>query len=295
MAKIVTDDRHYKNIANAIRESNGETTLYKPSEMEDAVRNLSSLNFKIVGGTTQPDDPSENTIWVNTPNEITNWIFSSEEPENPEPGMVWIHVGSSSSTKINVLQKHLIQVYPQGAKQYVESAWIDREALTYQNGVWQAWHEYYFNYSKQSYIWEKSSMRRTTAGNSQSATPTTSYNSDGSVVISIPAMSSSYLYRGGCYLLKNVDLTYIDTLVLEGTGGILSVMPVSGDAWGNDPAWGGDAVAYNAGAFDEEGRKNLPVKSLSGTYNIAIGLETWSTSEGASFTLKKLYGIRGGL
>lgn len=38
------------------------------------------LNFKVVGGTTQPSNPSENTIWVNTDKEITGWIFSAKNP-----------------------------------------------------------------------------------------------------------------------------------------------------------------------------------------------------------------------
>ena len=38
------------------------------------------LNFKVVGGTTQPSNPSENTIWVNTDKEIAGWIFSAKNP-----------------------------------------------------------------------------------------------------------------------------------------------------------------------------------------------------------------------
>jgi len=38
------------------------------------------LNFKVVGGTSQPANPKENTIWVNTATEIENWIFSTFDP-----------------------------------------------------------------------------------------------------------------------------------------------------------------------------------------------------------------------
>lgn len=38
------------------------------------------LNFKLVGGTAQPADAKENTIWVNTDEEIHGWAFG---PENP--------------------------------------------------------------------------------------------------------------------------------------------------------------------------------------------------------------------
>lgn len=38
------------------------------------------LNFKVVGGTVQPDNPKENTIWINTDTEITSWDFSATQP-----------------------------------------------------------------------------------------------------------------------------------------------------------------------------------------------------------------------
>ena len=38
------------------------------------------LNFKVVGGTTEPSNPKENTIWVETEEKIPSWIFSAENP-----------------------------------------------------------------------------------------------------------------------------------------------------------------------------------------------------------------------
>ena len=40
------------------------------------------LNFKIVGGTTEPTNPKENMIWVNTDQKITGWNFSATDPFN---------------------------------------------------------------------------------------------------------------------------------------------------------------------------------------------------------------------
>ena len=39
-----------------------------------------NLNFKVVGGTTEPASLKENTIWVNTDQKITSWHFGAEEP-----------------------------------------------------------------------------------------------------------------------------------------------------------------------------------------------------------------------
>ena len=38
------------------------------------------LNFKVVGGTTQPANPKENTIWVSADVEIAEWGFGTENP-----------------------------------------------------------------------------------------------------------------------------------------------------------------------------------------------------------------------
>ena len=37
-----------------------------------------NLNFKVVGGTTKPTSPKENTIWINTDTEISNWFFAAK-------------------------------------------------------------------------------------------------------------------------------------------------------------------------------------------------------------------------
>lgn len=95
-----------------------------------------SLNFKIVGGTSQPTAPKENTIWVNTSVAIPAWELSATEPGSPVAGMVWISTGTSSGVAFNALKKNAIQVYPLSAKQYVGGQWVSVEAKTYQDGEW---------------------------------------------------------------------------------------------------------------------------------------------------------------
>lgn len=90
-----------------------------------------SLNFKVVGGTSAPSSPKENTIWVNTDAEITSWVFSATEPEAPTAGMVWITTGKTSTAPFNALKKNNITVYPISAKQYVGGAWVDKTAKIY--------------------------------------------------------------------------------------------------------------------------------------------------------------------
>lgn len=93
-----------------------------------------SLNFKIVGGTTRPTNPPENTIWVNTATKITSWIFSATEPSSAEEGMVLISVGTASNVAFSATKKNPIMVYPLYAKQCVSGAWVKVDAEIYQDG-----------------------------------------------------------------------------------------------------------------------------------------------------------------
>lgn len=39
MSKVLVSEKNLTNIANAIKEKNGETTTYKPNEMAEAIQN----------------------------------------------------------------------------------------------------------------------------------------------------------------------------------------------------------------------------------------------------------------
>lgn len=106
------------------------------------------LNFKVVGDTTKPTSASENTIWVNTSTTITSWVFSATQPTG-EPGKVWITTGISSPADFNALKKNNITVYPISAKQYVNGAWVSKEAKSYQGGEWVDWIIYMYNKGNQ--------------------------------------------------------------------------------------------------------------------------------------------------
>lgn len=93
------------------------------------------LNFIVVGGTSEPSNPKENTIWVNTDTQITNWEFSPTEPTGAE-GMVWIQTGTSSSKPFNALKKNNITICPMSAKQYIGGTWVSKTIEIYQGGVW---------------------------------------------------------------------------------------------------------------------------------------------------------------
>ena len=108
--------------------------------IEDGIK----LNFDVVGGTTKPSNPKENTIWVNTNIEISSWMFSITEPTEPTDNMVWIYIDKYSQTGFNALKENGIQICPSNAKQYVSGTWVDVDAISYQNGEWVDWFVYLF-------------------------------------------------------------------------------------------------------------------------------------------------------
>ena len=68
-----------------------------------------SLNFKVVGGTSAPSNPKENTIWVNTSTAITIWDFSATEPHRRSNNKnlivypyLWTQTGSQSGITYTV-------------------------------------------------------------------------------------------------------------------------------------------------------------------------------------------------
>lgn len=93
------------------------------------------LNFKVVGGTTEPENPSENTIWVNTDIPISSYYFSSTEPV-VSAGMVWFRIGTSSITKFNALTNNELVIHPSTATQRIDDEWIYVETKIYQNSTW---------------------------------------------------------------------------------------------------------------------------------------------------------------
>ena len=126
-------------LGDAIREQTGKTGLLTLDDMTVAIGNMSNIsgtNFNVVGSTTAPANPSENTIWVNTNVGIPSWTFSSTQPTAPTEGMVWFVVSTSSVVEFNALKENSIQVYPVRAKQYVSGTWKSVEVKCYQNNKW---------------------------------------------------------------------------------------------------------------------------------------------------------------
>lgn len=103
------------------------------------------LNLKVVGGTSAPSSPKENTVWVNTSTAISGYAFSATAPTSPVAGMVWFSTGTDSPAAMNVAKKNTVMLYPTDCKQYIAGVWVKKEATTYQNGAWVDLATYLYN------------------------------------------------------------------------------------------------------------------------------------------------------
>lgn len=93
-----------------------------------------SLNFEVVCSIEAPVNPGPNTIWINSPVDMTSYIFSPAQPTG-ETGLVWIKTGTSSTVAFNALEENSLYVYPVSAVQYVDGAWMNRVAYMYPSGT----------------------------------------------------------------------------------------------------------------------------------------------------------------
>jgi len=101
-----------------------------------------NLNFEIIGSITQPTNPVENTIWINTDTEIGEYQFGSTEPTtrsdetNLQFGDIWICTNIYAGTTFNALNKNGLQVNLSYVKQYINGSWIEKEFKLYVDGKW---------------------------------------------------------------------------------------------------------------------------------------------------------------
>ena len=235
-----------------------------------------ALSFKVAGGTAEPASPKENTIWVHTDTEITNWIFSAAEPDPPLAGMVWISTGTFSPVEFNALKKNGIQVYPMSAKQYVSGAWVDKEVKSYQNGAWADWWngELFINgnqYEAFTGGWVRSDYYKGNDDNTNTGTLT--------VENTIYLSTSTGTYCKSVRTSNKIDLTnwktlkYTVTQYNKGEAAILVTSQV-GDV---------DNVSVAIGNF-AVGENSLDINELTGEYYIGAYVRN-----AGSVTIEKIY------
>lgn len=101
----------------------------------------SDLNFKVY---TVPSKPTtagaENDIAIISSVPMSNWIMSPEKPSGAprSNGDVWIQYSTKGSTR-NILKQNSMMIAMITAWQYVDGAWVSREAVSCHGGEWVHW------------------------------------------------------------------------------------------------------------------------------------------------------------
>ena len=234
------------------------------------------LNFKVVGGTTQPTNPSENTIWVNTSVGITSWLFSSTKPTAASNGMVWFAIGTSSYTEFNALKNNGILIYPLVAKQYKNGSWIEVKDMIYQNGKWSEMISDFYLYNK--------GVFSELTGTIISVAKKVGSNNGGAHTLTINASNVTVGTQGGAgawvYFPNKIDLTNYKTLCFNGAFNLTHEYGGGGrfgfGVWAETPT--SDAVAQAVAFYGlvapplASGVYTLDIESLKGEYYVGMAL-----------------------
>jgi hypothetical protein len=227
------------------------------------------LNFCVIGGTVEPENPSENTIWVNTDVAITNLSsmnVSSNKPSSPLEGEVWIGTADNSPIKMNILKNGNIILCPVIAYQYVNETWNKLDAKIYQNGVWTTlWDGTLYSYGDQ-YVAVTGGWGLANISSSHTAGTTGAFNTDH--IYATNVTGGSY----GAYMKNAIDLTKYTTLHVTCTGGTFR-MAVAKD------------MPYPLASFAKTTimsagtDRTMDISTLSGLYKIGVSNE----SSGSNF------------
>jgi hypothetical protein len=248
--------------------------------VEDSVK----LNFKVVGGTTEPTNPTENMIWVSTDTPITGYIFSATQPEAPtdDSTPVWIATSTSSLVNFSATENNPIMVYPISIKQYVNGNWTDVTAKTWQNGEWEDWWngELYINgnqYEGATGGWVNKKIF-TWQGKYNYASNTEDIIFDGAMKLTAANSRAMYATTEKLIDLTNFTELHCEVLTDSPTDGIFVHKATEGKL---------NSDAYDAKMDLSKGANVLPISELNGEYYISVGVADDNTIEVDNIKLVK--------
>lgn len=121
-----------------------EVNVMYPIEMaleEEVESRLPKLNYSIVGGTTQPSNPTENMIWVETDQIIKNIHIIKNLPSDLSKfssGDILIYNDDNGTygVDLKISNIYMYFIYPTVIQQYVNGKFINLTGKIYQNNQW---------------------------------------------------------------------------------------------------------------------------------------------------------------
>lgn len=224
-------------------------------------------NFTVVGGTTQPSNPTENTIWVNTSRSITGWHFgnSNDLPSSISSGFVWITLTLDSSVGFNGLKENSLFVYPLKVSQYEgANGWVAKKMKIYQSGAWKDSMMYLYHRGD-SYV-DVTGGWSITTGSGGAYT----LNSDNIYLhYTGSAYRTSVMYTTRKINISNMSTLYLNVNVTENSQGMY--FGITNTAPSESPSYYGEFVTYAYSYNTGVQTMQLDVSSFtSGEYHVVV-------------------------
>lgn len=167
------------------------------------------MELTIIVDTVRPAKATHNMIWVDSDVEATSYALTAAEPENPEPGALWISIGDGGKTKVvSPVGDNWITVYLLSAKQYIDGEWVAKVAKRYQNGEWTQFS------ATNLYLYNNGDQCVDITGGWKTAKQCTITHEDDRMVVSAASGAA-----GAATITNMVDLTDFSTLVFIGYAG----------------------------------------------------------------------------
>ena len=104
------------------------------------------IEFTVVGGTTLPSSPTENTVWVKTSTAINNVYVQINEPTSPAVGDVWVDTWVAldgdgnpliaDEYNMTISESPFIRISAKSGHQWNGAAWTQLPTRVYKNGAW---------------------------------------------------------------------------------------------------------------------------------------------------------------
>ena len=112
----------------------------------------SDLNFRVIGGTTQPENPRENDIWIETNTTITSYSFQNFDSRNDLDfieGKIYIKTDLNTNYIFNAIKINELYVSPVTVYQIESNDGIlvcnRKMASIYKNNKWNLLATFWYN------------------------------------------------------------------------------------------------------------------------------------------------------
>ena len=153
-AKMLTVDVHNANEAEPNGINADKLGGYDASEYIRKDQASVEVNYSVVGSLTEPENRTQNMIWLETNTPIGKVFIGDSRPNEAFiDGDTWIKTGAGSRALFNTLKignNYTNMVCPLIAKQMISGNLVDVTAKSWQNGEWVDWvsETWLFQYSK---------------------------------------------------------------------------------------------------------------------------------------------------